>query len=558
MAPIESHRQPIVVQTFFDAVSDAAGANKHLSDDAGKAILQDSNLPVPASVEALLTKFDSAHHPKILDGVRRGIEKYTEEHGFAPDSSFIEFAIDRATRTATPLKDLGLGMRLDSATNNHHDQLSLQPAVAIVSIMAMFEEAIPYAMYLSADIKNNEARLAIMDNKANSDFGEYLVNDSFNGIAAGGSYFSSECDLLLSTNGGGGTALTATLTQKHAPAVVGGVAVGAGNAALPLLRGRTVILVNGLPAAREAENTGGSGNNTLAGSITVASIAYAITGTANSDTGLVSVLSAPALPAGTVVQALAYVDFERGPQWAPKIGTEVNVYKMFARSSRGIVQNTIDAMTQMNSELGLDPRGQALLALRSQFSQESHYKSLNKMFQIGKASPFAATWNYDYTAQIAQKDRYQLWLNLMPVLALASQQMAQATVDHGVTTLYFTGLLAAELRGLPNTVFESSGITDRPGIYRLGRLFGLYDCYYTPKGLAETSTTSQILAIGRATNVARNPYVMGDAVPPIFLPLATGTDLVTQDGFYTRGFAEINPHLPSAQSSILIAVTNRG
>lgn len=558
MAPNEQTRQPILVKTFFDAVGDAAGAAKHLSDEAGKSILNDSTLPIPACVESLLAKFDSAHHSKILDGVRRGIEKYTEEHGFEPDASFIEFAMDRANRTATPLKDLGLGIRLDSATNNHHDQLSLQPAVAIVSIMAMFEEACPFAMYLSADVKSNEARLAIMDNKANSDFGEYLVNDSFNGIAAGGSYFSSERDLLLSINGGGGTALTATLTQKHNPATVGGVTVAGGNVALPLLRGRTVILVNGLPAAREAENTGGSGNNTLAGSITFGGTTYAISGTANSDTGVVSVLSAPALPAGVVVQALAYVDFEKGPQWAPKIGTEVNVYKLFARSSRGIVQNTIDAMTQMNSELGLDPRGQALLALRSQFSQESHYKALNKMFQIGKASPFAATWNYDYTAQIAQKDRPQLWFNLMPVLALASQQTAQSTVDHGITTLYFTGLLAAELRGLPSTMFESSGITDRPGIYRLGRLFGLYDCYYTPKGLAETSTTSQILAIGRATNVARNPYVMGDAVPPIFLPLATGVDMVTQDGFYTRGFAEINPHLPSAGSAVLIAVTNRG
>lgn len=556
MAQTETHRQPIVVQTFFDAVSDAAGESKALSRDAADNVLK--TVEVPKGVEALLNRFDTKHHAALLDSVRRGCEAYTAQHGFEPDPSFIEFAVDRATRTATPLKELGISARFDTATNNHHDQLSLSPAVAMVSIMAMFEEAIPWAMYLSADVKSNEARLAIMDNKANSDFGDYLINDSLNGVAGGGTYFNSERNILLSVNGGG--ALTGNLTQKHSDTTIGGVPVGAGNAALPSLRGRTIILVNGLPVAREAEQTTGTGNNTIAGSVTIGATSYAISGTANSDTGAVAVNSAPALPAGTVVQALMYVDFERGPQWAPKIGTEVNVYKLFARSSRGIVQNTIDAMTQMSSELGLDPRGQALLALRSQFTQENHYKGLSKMFRIGQSSPLAAAavWNYDYTAQIAQKDRPQLWFNLMPVLALASQLMAQSTIDHGINTLYFTGLLAAELRGLPNTIFESSGITDRPGIYRLGKLFGLYDCYYTPKGLTETSTTSQILAIGRASNVARNPYILGDAVPPIFLPLATGTDLVTQDGFYTRSFAEINPHLPSAQAAVVISVTNRG
>ena len=79
-APNEQTRQPILVKTFFDAVGDAAGAAKHLSDEAGKSILNDSTLPIPACVESLLAKFDSAHHSKILDGVRRGIEKYTEEH----------------------------------------------------------------------------------------------------------------------------------------------------------------------------------------------------------------------------------------------------------------------------------------------------------------------------------------------------------------------------------------------------------------------------------------------------------------------------------------------
>ena len=135
--------------------------------------------------------------------------------------------------------------------------------------------------------------------------------------------------------------------------------------------------------------------------------------------------------------------------------------------------------------------------------------------------------------------------------------MANITANHGITTLYMTGELAAQARGLPSTIWEPSGVVDRPGIYRLGRLFGQYDVYYTPRGLTESGNgdVSQILCVGRATETARNPVVFGDSVPPVFVPLAMGDDMVQGDGFYTRGFVEVNPHLPSAQGAALINVT---
>jgi len=295
----------------------------------------------------------------------------------------------------------------------------------------------------------------------------------------------------------------------------------------------------------------------VAGSVTIAGTTYTLGGTVNSDTGAMSITTSATLPAGTALEALVYIDFEKAPELAPFVTTEATVYQLFARASRGLVKVSIDASTQMQQELALDPRGQSLLALRSQRAQERHYRAMAKMLRIGAAR--AVQWDYDYATQIAEKDRAQLWLNLMPILAAESQKMAERTVDHGITTLYFTGRLAAELRGLPSTLFESSGITDRPGVYRLGRLFGLYDCYYTPKLVVEGSaTTSQILAVGRATNVARNPIALGDAVPGLFLPLAMNSDMNTNDGYYERSFTEINPHTPSADAAVLINVINRG
>ena len=558
MADNQPRREPVAVQNFFDAVGETAQSNGHrkaVTASAAASVLADSSVQVPQSVSMLLGKYKPEAHGAVLDSVLQGAAHYEREHGFAPDATLTEFALHNALQSTRPLAELteGARVRLDNATNVHHDQLSLQPATAMVAIMAQFAEAVPYAAYLPADVKSNEARLAILSNIAYSDFGDYLTSSSLDGVAGGGNYLDSERVCLLSTTGGAGP-LAYTVTQKGS-AAVGGIAVSGSNVAMPLLRGRTVILVNGLPSASEAANYS-SGSNTIAGQVTIAGTSYALSGTVNTDTGVISITSSPALPAGAVVEALAYIDFERAPTYAPKVGVDATVYKLFARPSRGIVQNSMDAMTQMQGELNLDPRGQALLSLRNQYAQERLYRANAKMKRI--AGNLTDTWDYGYTAQIQQKTRPQIWTNLSPILSGLSQRMANATVDHGITTLFVTGELAAQARGLTTDFWQPSGLVDRPGVYRLGKLFGLYDVYYTPKGLTETGggITSEILCIGRGTTVARNPIVMGDAVPPIFLPLAMGVDMVQGDGFYTRNFTEINPHLPSSQGAALISVIN--
>ena len=123
-------------------------------------------------------------------------------------------------------------------------------------------------------------------------------------------------------------------------------------------------------------------------------------------------------------------------------------------------------------------------------------------------------------------------------------------------------LRLASLRGgtarnaLPREVFEPSGVAERPGIFRIGRLFGRFEVYYTPKGITESDTASQVLCVGRATDVTRNPFILGDAVPPTVIPLSVGADLKQGAGFYARNFTAVNPHGPSSLGCALINITN--
>ena len=70
-------------------------------------------------------------------------------------------------------------------------------------------------------------------------------------------------------------------------------------------------------------------------------------------------------------------------------------------------------------------------------------------------------------------------------------------------------------------------------------------------------TQSDIIAIGRSSQVARCPIVLGDAVAPTFLPLARQSDLVDQSAMYARDFTVVNPHQPSALGCAIITVLNQ-
>ena len=82
-------------------------------------------------------------------------------------------------------------LALDSATTEHHDAHSLQAARPIIAILGTASDAVPFANYLPADIKSNEARLAIVSSYAGKEYGGYKVNDNMDGENSGRLYAHS-------------------------------------------------------------------------------------------------------------------------------------------------------------------------------------------------------------------------------------------------------------------------------------------------------------------------------------------------------------------------------
>lgn len=540
------------VEEFFDGIH-AATKEKDSSKVFDSAVSADalkssiSSGSVPESVQRVLAIIPESEHAKVLDSVMYGASRYQREHGVMPTADVLMAALQQGFSAGHTIGKDG-SMTLDSVSNtHHHDQISLQPNRIVVAITSAIAEAVPFATYLPTDIGSNEARLGIISHLAGSAFGGYAQGAGMDGVAIGSPYLSAERRVTLTLD-----------TERDAATGKITKTVG-GNEDVTVLRGRTLIFVNGFQAAAEAHNNNSAvANSPISGSIKIGATEHVITGTITVATGAIALAINPALPVGSVVQAEGFIDYEKQPELAPELITQVDTFQLFATPWRATARQTIDSRTQTNNELGLDLQSENLIAIRNQFAAERHYAGLNKLWALSANN--SATFDFDWTSQKVDKSRAEIWQDLTAVLGVSDQTMAEDTMDTGITHLYVMKKAAAQIMSLPRDIFEPSGLVARPSIFRIGRLFGRFEVYYVPDGkvvgMSETSTATTILAVGRSLQVARCPIVMGDAVAPTYLPLAMGQDMRYGNAFYARNFTSVNPHQPSAKAAARIVITN--
>jgi Cu/Zn superoxide dismutase len=527
---------------------DSAAANDFVLDAVGQ-----SESIVPESLQSVFDEVGSEHSAIISRAILDGANEYESLHGTAVPADVMEYAFHMAYGTTEDAKKT---MALDSASNNHADNISLQPNRAVVAIYSAIAEAIPFAHYLPADIGSNEGKLGIVTHQAGNKFGLYAANGNMDGANSGDPYITSSRFHATTNNAGSHTGqLTSVQATRDTCATT-----GSGASAVNLLRGRSQVYVNGRIVAREISSSG-SGNSTVSGSVVIAGTTYQIGGTINTDTGVIALTSTPALADAVPVHVEGFLDFDRQPSLTPSIITNVDMFSLLAKPWRVYTQHSMDAQTQMANELGLDPYSESLIALQNQCANERHYEVLAKAMRLATYGSNIGAFDMNWagsTGQGLQKTRAEVLQDLQSETGVVSQQMAIDTMSYGMSHMYVGKYLAAMFLGLPSTIWQPSGVQARPGIYRLGRLFNQYDVYYTPKIITESASASQILCIGRAPDVARNPFVLGDAVPATVIPLGVGIDMKRGAAFYARNFTEVNPHGPSSMGCALINVTNMG
>lgn len=547
-----NNRETAAVAEFFDAFRRESVNTQGVFDSTAshsfinKISTEKSDIKPPEKLMVVLDDLPDEKAALVKMALLDSANRYQQLHGYAPPADLLNQAFHLAYATTREARRK-MGITLDDSTSLASDPLSLQANRAIVAISVALTEAIPFAHYLPADIQSNEARLAIMSHQAGRDYGAYAVGDLLDGAYSGDTYISAGREHRCAIDEDG--RITGKITTRQAsedtcdPAAPG----------VRILRGRTLVYVDGIIVAREVSGSG-SGPSPISGQVVLAGTTHQIGGAVNPDNGDILMTSTPALPRQTPVVVEAFIDYERQPELTPEIITAVELFTLYAKPWRVTTQQTIDSRTQMAQELGLDPYSEGVMAIQTQFANERHYEVLRKARRLAVRN--TDTFDFNWMPRSDSRSRAHIWADFTSCLGRVSQRMALDTLNHGVTHLYVGETLAAQFLGLPRDFWTPSGVVERPGIFRLGTLFGRYEVYYTPKVVRETDNSAEVLCVGRATDVTRNPFILGDAVPPTVIPLVTGADLKSGAAFYARNFTSVNPHPASAKGCALINVTN--
>lgn len=515
--------------------------------DAIKMALQDPAKLLPARMCQIL---DKAEHETtgavvvaaMLDGVRR----YEAEHGYAPSADLIDASLAQALAIAdgNAVGVLPNGMTLDSVSSSiGSTTLSHQPNRLALAIVGGMSEACPFGAYLPSDISSGESKLAIINSQAGSSFGAYNDGDILDGVYGGQPYLMPERELTATL---AGDRLSATAAFKAKTD-------GSGEA-LPLLRNRTNVVINGFVVAREIDPNSKIAQPQIAGQVTIKGANYSISGTVTLASGQVALAFNPALPADTVVKVVGFVNYEGNTDLTPRINTGAESFSLFTSASRVIMQVTPDSRTQAQAELGADFLTIAVNAARRQLANERYIMALRKVRAL--ALNTVEIFEFDAATQLIEKTRSQRWRDFGATVAVADQRIANNTMESGGSLMYVGIKGAAQFLSMSADDFTPSDVQSRPGIFRLGRYKRRYDVYFDPYVVEETDTDIEILMIVRAAQVARNPVVFSDAVAPTLIPLSVGTDLKNGAALFTRQLTEVNPHQPSALGCALIRVKN--
>jgi len=547
------------VAAFVENLTAAATAGGATFDSAAAAEFATESLhrtgSMPETLTALLDDVNGktielggqtvACSTVIMRAVLDGVNAYTAEHGEAPSADMIEAALYQGYSTTDDARRKFAQLDNVSSTSDHHDTISMQPNRAVVAIMGSIAEAIPVASYLPYDIGSNEAKLIVVQHTTGTAAGTFDVGDLMDGINAGKPYLSTSRTIKLDASGAGkftaGKMIDEETCDPAGPAV-------------SLLRGRTIIYVQGIPAGGELSATQAAVSQ-IGGSIRIGAVDHGMAGTIGPDTGIVSVTFTPALPANTAVHAEAFIDLEKMPGLTPLVAVQALKFGLHAYPWRALTEVSIDARTQFANEVGITPETETVLAIRNQFGNERHYQVLRQAERLGVWNTGTYAFNWSTFGQ--EKTRSRIAQDIMAAIYPLEQKMANDTMDHGITHLYVDEVFAATLLCCDATVFIPSGVSARPSIYRLGRLLNKYEVYVNPRARKATDdpNVSKILCIGRSTQAGRNPFVLGDAVAPMAVPISTGADMKNKSGFYARNFTAVNPHMPSALGCAILTVT---
>lgn len=531
--------------------------------------------------DTLRTIFDNIgdepqNREAILNGIGWGIQAYKDRNGGQEPSDTV-LAVGLACGAALFAKDSQNRNAFDNidpeAYDNlyadHHEALSVVPALTVVTIAMSIANSLPVIAQLPNPIGSNEVPLVNARFVADKTWGGMKKGEFLDGPNASRVYTLNRFRYKMNKDAVNAFSVTPyTAYSDYENKVPDTTSTKA-----PFYGGRVSIRVNG----KEVGHTRNRDNNKKGGSVSITAVSEPefrigtvevklASGTANLDSRLINVTFTEELPADALVEAMVVLDFELEENDKPVIlppGVDITTEygSVFASPHRTRLTASIDSITQMANEMNVGFVGAALAIVQGKFyleqvvallqeakeRAEHNGRSYDFRANRGVAGNLAAAWNS--SGDLMKEFRKTLDFAVIGINRDAGT--AANTFD-----LFISSRGAILLRTLPGDVFTptntSFGVHGQ--IVRIGSFNDGTNVYFVPDSaglLNETDTSVEGLLIARSAEPAKSTIVGHTPVPPMILE-GKPDPFKTVLGIYARVAGELNPIDRYAEQSAVI------
>lgn len=535
----------------------------------------------------------------ILDGINRGVNLYRNQHGGDyPSAGLIASAIAQASYIHTEAKKSDTDNLLDKATamgenaqkyfldsvnSSAHSHIAEVPSLAMVVITTTIATALPVISYLPNPKGTQTVPLVYVRQVANMSRGHTQQNDYLDGVNAAGQYFDNVHKFKLTPTDADRKVWTVTARQK----VNGATFVpDANSAVLPILAGATSINISGIHIAEDVATHANSSNKNQTVPLQAIATEFKIdstdgismvSGSTVTNTGVISITFNKSIPAGYDVFANVVGDYEARDSnnnpilKAPGSDIDLDYAQLSAYPIRAMYTVSVEALSQMQNELGVDHRAAFIAIVTSKLMLEQSVRLLRDAVQRAKGTKQLRrvdilrgsdnTVAYNGTSAIAAE--------LIPAIEDVKRRIIAKTQTQPIGfDIYVTGSLSILVKSLAddtNFIPTSVSVGLPNAILRLGSRNN--DNYYfipeEAKVLSEAPVTiagdevlrSESLVIPRHDQAAKSQFI-GHVAQPIMTGDYLAEEFVKGVQIYGRQAAQLNNNDRFGYQAWLVYVDN--
>lgn len=522
---------------------------------------------IPDTLQTIFDNIGDApeNREAVLNGIGWGVQAYKDRNGGQEPSDTVLavglacgaalFARDQQGRSAFDNIDPAA---YDNLYSDHHEALSVVPALTVVTIAMAIANSLPVIAQLPNPMGSNEVPLVNARFVADKTWGGLKKGDYLDGPNASRVYTLNRFRYKMNKD----SAKVFSVTPYTAYSDYENKIADTTSTKAPFYGGRVSIRVNG----KEVGHTRNRDNNKKGGSVSITAVSepsYEIggvevklaSGTANLDTKLINVTFTEELPAGAVVEAMVVLDFELEENDKPVIlppGVDITTDygSVYASPHRTRLTASIDSITQMANEMNVGFVGAALaivqgkfyleqaIALLQEAKERAEYNGRSYDFRAnrGVAGNLAAAWNS--SGDLMKEFRKTLDFAMLGI-------KRDAGTGANTFDMFVSSRGAILLRTLSGDIFTPTttpfGVHGQ--IVRIGSFNDGTNVYYVPDSaelLNETATSVEALLVARSAEPAKSTIVGHTPVPPMILE-GKPDPFKTVLGIYARVAGELNP-----------------